>query len=260
MKFITVNGLSRSGNHAIIRWMVGQYEDSGYEVFFHNNAIKNFMEYLNLRGGGGMHGLPSPNPKFIDILMHITRNDKKVFVISFEDLTIDERLGQMTEFADHNVVILRDPYNLFASRIQGLLPPRGRKGAKKVSDLQEAEVNKYISQYQEFAGESSHLKNKVCISYNSWVADSDYRKATSESLGAKFTDAKYRYRACSSFGPKSPIELPSEKPEDFLERYKACWEDPMFNRIKESEELATISKNIFGLEVDGAGKLKDDRD
>lgn len=257
MKFITVNGLSRSGNHAIIRWMVGQYEDSGYEVFFHNNAIKNFMEYLNLRGGGGMYGLPGPNPKFIDILMHITRNDKKVFIISFEDLVIDERLGQITEFADHNVVILRDPYNLFASRIQGLLPPRGKKGAAKVPALKEVEVKKYISQYQEFAGESSHLKNKVCINYNYWVTDENYRKTISESLGAKFTDARYRQRACSSFAPNSPIELPSEKPEDFLTRYKACWDDPLFNRIKESDELAAISKKVFGLEVNGARKRTD---
>ena len=255
MKFITVNGLSRSGNHAIIRWMAGQYEDSGYEVFFHNNAIKNFMEYLNLRGGGGMRGIAA-NPKFIDILMHITRNDKKVFMISFEDLMIDDRLGKITEFADHNVVILRDPYNLFASRIQGLLPPRGKKGNANITDLREEEINRYMSQYKEFVGDTSCLSYKICINYNYWVVDEDYRKKISESLGTKFTDSNYQQRACSSFGPKSPIELPSEKPEDFLERYKACWEDPMFNRIKESEEFAAISKKVFGIEVNGGGKVK----
>jgi hypothetical protein len=253
MKFITVNGLSRSGNHAIIRWMVGQYKDSGYEVFFHNNAIKNFLEYFNLRGGGGLQGMPVPNPKLLEIILHLTRNDKKVFIVSFEDLLIDERLGEITSMADHNVVILRDPYNLFASRIQGLTPPRGRKDWSDPSEpknIQKEEIKKYISHYEEFSNKKSNLKNKVCINYNKWVLEEDYRSRVSESnFGIKFTDACYGHRACSSFGPKAPIELSSKNPEDFVTRYEVCLDDPLFKKIMEDEALASIALETFGIEI-----------
>jgi hypothetical protein len=250
MKFITVNGLSRSGNHAIIRWIVGQYKDFGYESFFHNNAIRNFMEYLQLRGGGAVEGFPTANPKFHEIIMHLTAADKKMFAISFEDLIFDQRFGEITKFTDHNVVILRDPFNLFASRIEGLPPPRGKRGHEKTADKQDDEIKKYISQYEEFVGKTNYLSNKICISYNNWVADKEYRRSIAEQFGVKFTDARYAQRACSSFGGKGgSMSLPSEKPEDFLNRYKACLDEPMFRKIKENEELASIALDVFGIKI-----------
>lgn len=249
MKFITVNGLSRSGNHAIIRWIVGQYKDSGFEPFFHNNAIRNFMEFMSLRGGGAMEGYPIPNPKLHEIVMHMTANDKKMFAISFEDLIFDQRLGEITNFADHNVIILRDPFNLFASRIEGLPPPRGKRGHEKTADKQENEIKKYISQYEEFVGKTNYLSNKICINYNSWVSDKDYRKSIAEQFGIEFTDARYGQRANSSFGRGASLSLPSEKSEDFLSRYKAYLEEPLFGKIKNNEYLVSIAKDTFGVEL-----------
>jgi hypothetical protein len=252
MKFITVNGLSRSGNHAIIRWMCGNYEKEGYKVYFQNNAIKNLLEYINLRGGGGLAGIPA-NPRIFEIMMHLTKNEKKVFIVSFEDLLIDKRLGELSDFSDHNVIILRDPYNLFASRIQGLTPPRGRKGwtnSHPPKNIQNEEIKKYLSHYEEFSKNTNYLSNKICINYNLWVSDKEYRKKIVESdLRIKFTDARYEQRACSSFGPKAPIELPSNAPEDFVTRYKACSGDPMFESIKNDKDLASIAKETFGIEI-----------
>lgn len=250
MKFILVNGLSRSGNHAIIRWITAQYEDSGFEVFFHNNATIKRLENLCLRGGGGLHGLPVPNPSIFEVLMKITKNDKRVFIMSIEDLILNEKVQNLLNIADKNIIILRDPMNLFASRIQGLTPPRGKKNSIEFDDKQDFEIQKYLSQYREFIGETNYLKNKVGINYNSWVCDVDYRKEISEKLEVNFTDSKYNQRACSSFGPKSTIQLESKNPEDFLTRYKTLWNDPWFEKIKNNSDLLRISKENFGLNID----------
>lgn len=250
MKILTVNGLSRSGNHAIIRWIIAQYEDSGFQVFFHNNATKKFLENFNSRGGGGLHGLKIPNPKVIEIIRHLNQDDKKIFIISFEDLIFDEKISQLFEFADLNIIILRDPFNLFSSRIEGLLPPRGRKDSD-LSELPDSEIEKYLLQHKEFVGETNFLKNKITISYNSWVLEELYRKKITENdLKIKFTDAKYKQRACSSFGAKAPLELPSEKPEDFLSRYKFYLNDSIFSKVKNKKEFLDISRNLFNMSID----------
>lgn len=249
MKFSTINGMSRSGNHAIVRWLTAQYEDSGFEVFFHNNATLRFLENFGLRGGGGLHGLNVPNPKIHEIVRHITKKDKRILLVSFEDLVFDDKVKESLSFTDNNFLILRDPMNLFASRIQGLLPPRGKKNATLIEDKQEFEIDKYINQYREFVGETNYLQNKICIKYNDWLCDSEYRKSISNNLGINFTDRNYSQRACSSFGPDSILQLPSKNNEDFLTRYKAYWNEPLFSKIKNNEKLKEISKYFFGLEV-----------
>lgn len=87
------------------------------------------------------------------------------------------------------------------------------------------------------------------ISSQKGVSEKPYRKKIIEDLGLKFTDARPEQRACSSFGPKAPIQLPSEKPEDFVTRYKACIEDPLFQSIKENEKLASIAQDTFGIKI-----------
>lgn len=87
MKFLTFTGMSRSGNHGVIRWLVAHYEEAGYGVYFYNNTVPLFLEHVNF------------------IMPHVDRSVKKAFIVSFEDVQINQRFSKLTASADHNILL-----------------------------------------------------------------------------------------------------------------------------------------------------------
>lgn len=227
--------MSRSGNHGVIRWLVAHYEEAGYEVYFYNNTVVAFLEHIEF------------------IAPHVDKSVKKVFLVSFEDVHINQRFSTLSSFADHNILLLRDPANLFASRLVGLAPDRGLSmppsyGEKEKAFAVEAtsralpfQMEKYLNHHAEFSGKTHFLSNKVCISYNNWVMDESYRaKIVVDKLGLSFTDAKYETRAGSSFG-----KTPSSK-EEYFDRWKSCLGNPVYSAVTNNDSLMSISKE-FGV-------------
>lgn len=236
MKFITMTGMSRSGNHGLIRWIVAHYEEAGYSVHFYNNTVVAFLEHINF------------------IMPDVDRSTKKVLLVSLEDVIINERFSKMSALADHNILLVRDPANMFASRLAGLAPDRGvslpdgatdrdRAAASHATSIaMPSQVEKYMNHYGEFSSKTNFLKNKVCVSYNRWVADEAYRKDLVERhLGIGFSDVRYKTRAGSSFG-----KAPSDS-EDYFRRWKTCWDSPVYRQIRENKELMDISRG-FGVD------------
>ena len=233
MKFITFTGMSRSGNHGVIRWLVAHYEECGYEVYFYNNTVVPFLEHINF------------------IAPHVNRDAKKVLLVSFEDVQINQRFSKLSAIADHNILLLRDPANLFASRLMGLAPDRGLLfpatygekekafAASATSKALPSQIDKYRNHHAEFSGSYGFFANKVCISYNSWVSDEGYRRGIVEgSLGLKFSDSKYKTRAGSSFG-KSP-----SSEDEYFDRWRAFWDNPVYAAIRNDDSLMEISRGM----------------
>lgn len=233
MKFVTFTGMSRSGNHGVIRWVVAHYEEAGYEVYFYNNTVVAFLEHLNF------------------LVPNLDKSAKKVFLVSFEDIHINQRFSKLSAIADHNILLLRDPANLFASRLMGLAPDRGLLFPESAGDKDRAflsvatsnalptHIEKYRNHHAEFFGRTKFLGNKVCISYNSWVDDVDYRRGIAEKgLGLPFSDSKYKTRAGSSFGK------PPASTEEYFDRWKAFWDNPVYAAVRDDEELMGISRDM----------------
>lgn len=234
MKFVTMTGMSRSGNHGIIRWLVGHYEEAGYSVHFYNNTVVAFLEHLHF------------------MMPDVDRSTKRVLLVSLEDVAINERFSNMSSLADHNILLVRDPANLFASRLAGLAPDRGLSLPESASDRDRmtaaavtskampAQIERYKNHYGEFSGATNFLRNKVCIGYNRWVSDEGHRRELVEAgLGLKFTDSRYKTRAGSSFGK------PPSSTEEYFDRWKTCWDHPIYAPIRNDESLMGISR-AFG--------------
>ncbi|MDT0644190.1 hypothetical protein RM553_15240 [Zunongwangia sp. F363] len=195
-----VVGLSRSGNHAIINWILNQI--NGRYCYLNCTEPKHnpFLTARPLSEEGKVYqtNIPDFNLKQEqagefsqkDYLLY---NHEDCFLGPLqktEKKGINENwLGASRE--KRNVLILRDPFNLFASRIKaGLL--RGHypgHGAKPISVQTLQRI--YKQHAREFLN-NKYLKNKVLINYNSWTSSASYRKEVAEKLGISFSDEGLR--------------------------------------------------------------------
>lgn len=224
-------GMSRSGNHAMVRWLEAHYREAGFRFVFLNNVTRPFLEDLDKEGP-----------------------DDVVRLVSLEDRNamVDEELSCLTASADHNVLLLRDPLNLFASRVEGLGPDRGvflgagEFGAEERMAAEEAtirglpeQVGMYMNHHAEFSGATSLLRNRVCVSYNGWVADASYRRALAEGpFGLRFSDSCYMRREGSSFGERAWSE------SDYLGRWRSCWDLPVYAPVRGDGALVDIARGM----------------
>lgn len=237
MKLVTFTGMSRSGNHGVIRWVLAHYEEAGYSVHFYNNTVVAFLEHIHF------------------MMPDMDKSSKRILLISLEDVAINERFSKMSSLADHNILLVRDPANLFASRIAGLAPDRGlsvpdgvgerdrRAAAEATARAMPLQIDKYKNHYAEFSGATNFLRNKICIGYNQWVLEDGYRRDIIEKeLGLKFSDSKYKTRAGSSFG-KPPVSI-----EEYFGRWKTCWDSPAYEPVRKDDFLIGVSRE-FGVAI-----------
>lgn len=222
-------GMSKSGNHAVIRWVLGHFQTSGFPTHFYNNTTQRFLDHINF------------------IWPDLEKSTKRLLFVSFEDVFINEKFAQSTNnVAMHNILLLRDPLNLFASRFEGLGANRGT-AHKNYSDLSKSlpdQINKYINHYTEFLKKTNLLENKVCICYNKWVLDKSYRQEIIEkNFNLKFRDCRFNVKAGSSF---RRLEKASS-PDDYFNRWKFYKDNPIYKKqIMDNEILCSISKE-FGV-------------
>lgn len=136
-----------------------------------------------------------------------------------------------------NVLILRDAFNCFASRLQyGWL-------SDEVIDLWKAYA-------REFLGETNYLgNNKILVNYHRWCRDQTYRLDCARDLGLVTTDKGVNdvsdIGGGSSFDPTELDGQASQMKSD--ERWKLFENDPYFRQVVASDEFLELSSQIFGV-------------
>lgn len=185
-RLIRFVGLARSGNHAIINWTLKQLQ--GRWCFLNCVQAKTDpFESARPMDDGARHatnvtGAMTPEAARSVPLDHLA--------ISLEDSFLRPSLSSESRNAiaaaagppreELTVIVLRDPYNLFASR-------RGLSGAI----LKEQTALRVWKQHARAClGETRGLNSEIVMAnYNAWVRDPAYRRSLAERLGLSFTDA-----------------------------------------------------------------------
>jgi hypothetical protein len=145
------------------------------------------------------------------------------------------------------VLILRDPFNCFASRLihpwkQGLPHTDAERGYHIAKRL-------WKNYAREFTNRTNLIRhNKLTISFNRWFVDPQYRADLARRLGVKFTDEGTRvvtpYGGGSSF---DGVRYDGRAEQmSVLERWKVVQNDPRFRMAFQDEELLELSQEIFG--------------
>lgn len=182
-----VHGLKRSGNHAIINWILAQRP-----IPFYNNIVP-ISPLLS-----GHKDLP-PRMHFADwlrqkdtsLVKRIRTKLSRRVMVSLEDHTLDYQPFFEDDILPVNVIIVRDPINLFASRIRKASSVDLTAYPERYDAIMRRAVSIWISHAKEVVCESETLHNKVCIYFNRWYDSVPYRKQICEQFGAAFTDKHF---------------------------------------------------------------------
>jgi hypothetical protein len=242
MNFIRFVGLSRSGNHPFLNWLLYKY--TGRIAFVNHRQLGVSIEALrrheNHINNGDLPCFESPdrervsNSSFWDLL-----------VISYENQPLDRVFG--LDEKSRNIFILRDPFNYFASRLRH-------------REIGRWPIAPAIKLWKSYAKEALDPQDKIFVNFNRWCAEKDYRQELCRELEVEFNDLgidevpnngggssfEGTEHQGSAAGMKTTERWKSFIEDDGyggkrLEKYKIVFQD---------QELLDLSDQIFGKVVD----------
>lgn len=270
---LQVIGLQRSGNHAIVEWIEAQFERP---------------LFLNDRP----HGFFADPDSIAEVNAAAPGHD--VLIYSFEDTIERFQSGDRlldsvapvnaAAHADCRVarlLILRDPYNCWASRV---------RGHETLGLTSSPALDPFLANWSALA-QAAEADPDGAVLYNRWKEDVDYRRALSARLGGTFSDATMNRMTPqgSSFDQPRPSlrdmvgrlgyyvsplfwqrflrnplgylrRLVAPPQSDvralaFDRRWTYVIERPEARALFEDAALGALSDRLFGFHVDAAGTL-----
>ena len=239
--FIRFFGMKRAGNHALHNWILPKFDG---RIYYNNNA--HFKPFLNKKKSDGLNCF-----KKYSNIVRAPRDDNDIIFISYEDIllsdcletppNIDGKYGIYDKYKD--IFILRDPYNLFASRAKHY-----DKGVAHRSDLcvhKRVDFDKLVILWKDTALRLlSPGQGETGIFYDKWFSSVDYRRTLCESLGVEFNDKGKDlvsgWGGGSSFNEKA---TPASRMK-VLERKKGYEGYEFYCKLSEDEELNQLLENI----------------
>ena len=264
---LRIFAMRRSGHHAIVNWI--RYHIDGRHYFLNDCTLgKNpfesavqqsclvngyFGEHRLLRLGSERRG---------------TFTYKGALLYNYEEADIRHVPGLMSAAQEeawvgrsrqrHDVLILRDPFNLVASKLKWAYGVVDRPSKPTLDDVRGAR-DLWKIYAREFIGETSYLPDRVNISYNDWFVDRAHRDELAARLG--FENRDLGIAEVAKWGPTLSRDsfdgLKYEgRAQDMkvLERWKAFADDPLYRELLADEEIHRLSAEIFG-ELEGTRAL-----
>lgn len=238
-KLIQFCGIQRSGNHAVINWIIAQ-ESS--QTCFVNGVFPGINPWQK------NWGIAYPNfpywPKSRDVEGALVR--KELFICSYENRQLSEIEADKKLLPNYigksqkecTVIVLRDPYNMIASWLA-----RDTPVTPEIIEL-------WKSYAYELLGKTSDLSEKtVFVNFNAWFSDSDYRQKLAHKLGLTFTDNGISQISHHGGGSSFDGQTLSgnAKKMGVLTRFHDYLDKPEFQNIfKADPAIEQLSNEIFG--------------
>lgn len=238
----------RSGHHALILWLSGLFEDS---VLHLNDVELRKDPFATSKGETFVNellGKGSLTPK--------PGNDRRCVVLSYEDLDLTKVKGE-SDFDSsrwlggsgqiRNLLCLRDPYNMLASRFA--------LWNKDVTERHAEILKIWCEHAREFLGHTKTLSGRIPVNFNRFVVEERYRQELCRELGLSFRDAGFRPIPSGLIGGSSfPGAYGSRvSGAELLARWKIYERDANFWRFFSAvPEVVELTREIFGPIVDRA--------
>ncbi|MEJ2249410.1 MAG: hypothetical protein P8Y70_11995 [Candidatus Lokiarchaeota archaeon] len=250
---IRLFGMRRSGNHAIVVWIANHFSKP---IMFLNNIQQFSDPYLSNYDRRVLDNCINFWERPIELNRYMK---KSCLLFSYENFDLrllkdkelipNKELRIGTSGRIYNILIIRDPFNLLASRI------KSNDLKYKKDTLNDPEwILKYRSflklwkiHAKEFTGITNYLGFKIKINYNKWFKDKIYRKSISKSLNLEFTDKGLnlvpKTGGGSSFNGR--IYNGSAQNMKIETRWKNFSDNLTFKKLLDDPEIWNLSEKIF---------------
>lgn len=199
--------MKRSGNHVVINWM------AGCGRFFHiNNALPVSYELSESRHFSYPVSMARVMARKRIKRIRSMGLRPATYLISVEDMPISVPLFD-TQGESTNILLVRDPENLFASRIKKASAKHRAAYPRKNDATMQRAISVWLEHADELLAKTEHLQMCIGIFFDRWVCDPEYRKLIAARLGVACGEAPISQRAKegdgSSFGGQKTVG-PSE--------------------------------------------------
>ncbi len=228
-----VFGVKRNGNHAILNWLYKMIPD-----YVHLNNLppelitkQNFVTHLTKTKTASKNN-------YID-KQWTQYSDKNNLIISVENAVLEQIVKTVTKICTDLklkftiIVVLREPRNALASIW---------KVYDKNLDILNFHQKMWISYAEELLAKKVCMyKDVVCVMYDKWFTDVDYRKAVAKKLDLKFEDSNYDKifkHGVSSFDGYKYQNSASKM--NVLNRFSFFKDDQQFKIVASDKRLAKL--------------------
>lgn len=251
---VRIIGMARSGVHAIVNWITAQID--GRYCYLNCVDLKSnpFRTARSLTEGRPYRA----NYDSFDLQQEQSGDfsAKDYLLYNYEDCFLgmvchDEFEARHDAFVGPSkrrldVLVLRDPFNLFASRKKAAFVNPDTADVYVVSWKTARRIWKQYA--REFIDGPRYLSNElVLIRYNDWVRDRDYRRQIAQDLGLSFTDAGVQsVSKCAGGSSFDGLRYDGRADRmNVLQRWKHFRDDPQYRALFD-EEMLRFSEEIFG--------------
>lgn len=247
---IQVLGMSRSGNHAITDWIYAQADKPKLLLNCAEGRTNPFHSCRPLASGKGWRAEPEIDFAAARRGCH---DDRRLLIHTYEDSWLDYVFSE--ELEEHgaawlggsrrkiSMLVLRDPYNLFASRMRmgRNLPPHIAR------DLWKQHAREALGEPQQLAGEV------LPVLYNQWQCDQEYRRSIADRLGLRFSDRGIdRVPDCAGGSSFDGTEFDGKATAMATDRRWSHFANNPGFRAFFDREMIELSEQLFGLPMPSA--------
>jgi len=233
-KEIRFIGLQRSGNHAVINWILKQCK-SNYLFFNDVDPVDPLSRSRIVEESCNSNEVGCLLYSYEDRLLNVISSAKFYPKVNTYNTKIKKR---------YDVLVIRDPFNLFASRLKHSAVPTDT--SLYISGL--STPNLWITYAKEYLNETSYLNNnKVVINYNRWCISESYRREIANALELNFTDSGFH--EITKYGQGSSFDKTAFNGNANMMNTDSRWEiyknDQEYIALFRDKKIIELSNKIF---------------
>ena len=230
--------MRRSGQHAVAHFIYRMYGPPKRRCNNRKAHSRTFGKSKGDRSEGDISG------------------DLELFMVNYEDHFIDDNVNcPRCLIQNHSSVVglpldtryllcIRDPFNLFASRIKQY---EDRSDAEGILRNARETVDLWKNHAREFTGKTRFLPNLLTVNYNEWVMHEAYRRDLADRLGVPYKGEDWN-RTTNEGGGSTFDKKAIAKADDMklFERWETVRDDPVYRDLFQDREIIELSEQIFG--------------